>query len=213
MLSIAVPFAEREDLELKKVGDELIVRAGREKRAIVLPSALSRHTPAGAKLEDGRLEISFDTRTPEPPDRGARPTPRTTPAEPAPEASGARRPGSEQRSLAPASGPRSEPGRPRGPVRRRRPAVDAWRALREGLGAASAAARRAGDGELQCLELCPICRAADLLRATGPPELRGQLSEFQREALLTLRALLDHYIERLDEPPEPGERVEDIPIG
>ncbi len=92
------------------------------------------------------------------------------------------------------------------------PAADAWRALRDGLGAASAAHREHGDGELQCLELCPICRAADLLRATGPPELRGQLNEFQREALLTLRALLDHYIERIDGPPDPGDRVEDIPI-
>ena len=92
------------------------------------------------------------------------------------------------------------------------PAADAWRALRDGLGAASAASGHAHDGEMQCLELCPICRAADLLRATGPPELRGQISEFQREALLTLRALLDHYIERIDPPGEAGDRVEDIPI-
>ena len=87
-----------------------------------------------------------------------------------------------------------------------------------GARCATGSARRApldrehGEGELQCLELCPICRAADLLRATGPPELRGQLNEFQREALLTLRALLDHYIERIDGPPNPGDRVEDIPI-
>jgi arsenite-transporting ATPase len=61
VLTIPVPFASRDELELKKVGDELIVRAGREKRAIVLPAALSRHSPTGAKLEDGKLEISFDT--------------------------------------------------------------------------------------------------------------------------------------------------------
>jgi hypothetical protein len=77
-------------------------------------------------------------------------------------------------------------------------ATDAWRALH--------------DGEMQCVELCPICRAADVLRASGPPELRGQLNEFQREALMTLRALLDHYIERIDKAAEPAERVEDIPI-
>lgn len=87
------------------------------------------------------------------------------------------------------------------------PAGDAWRVLQEGLGSASHRA----DGQ-RCLELCPICRAADILRAGGPPELRGQLSDFQREALLTLRALIDHYIERLDERPEAGGRVEDIPI-
>lgn len=89
-------------------------------------------------------------------------------------------------------------------------AEQAWRALRDGLGAAAAA----GDhgGELRCVELCPICRAADILRATGPPELRGQINEFQREALLTLRALLDHYIERVDAEPGGGVAVEDIPI-
>jgi hypothetical protein len=88
-------------------------------------------------------------------------------------------------------------------------ATDAWRALRDGLGAAAATGH---DGEMQCVELCPICRAADVLRASGPPELRGQLNEFQREALMTLRALLDHYIERIDKAAEPAERVEDIPI-
>ena len=66
VLTIPVPFASRDELELKKVGDELIVRAGREKRAIVLPAALSRHSPTGAKLEDGKLEISFDTSKPAP---------------------------------------------------------------------------------------------------------------------------------------------------
>lgn len=90
-------------------------------------------------------------------------------------------------------------------------ATAAWRALRDGLGAANATASHGG--ELQCVELCPICRAADILRASGPPELRGQLSEFQREALLTMRALLDHYIERLEPEPHPSDRVEDIPIG
>lgn len=91
-------------------------------------------------------------------------------------------------------------------------ASEAWQALRDGLGAAAASAGHQSDGELHCLELCPICRAADLLRASGPPELRGQINEFQREALTTLRTLLDHYIERLDAPdPGPG-TVEDIPI-
>lgn len=60
VLSIRVPFAERDELTLKKVGQELIVRAGREKRTIILPAALGRHRPIGAKLEDGRLRVSFD---------------------------------------------------------------------------------------------------------------------------------------------------------
>ena len=89
------------------------------------------------------------------------------------------------------------------------PAADAWRVLQEGFGSGGGHGHAEGQ---RCLELCPICRAADMLRAGGPPELRGQLSDFQREALLTLRALIDHYIERLDARPEAGGRVEDIPI-
>lgn len=71
--------------------------------------------------------------------------------------------------------------------------------------------RLGGDG--RCLELCPICRGAELLRAAGPPgELRGGLDDLGREALLTLRALIDHYLERLDSEPAGGVRVEEIPI-
>jgi hypothetical protein len=55
------------------------------------------------------------------------------------------------------------------------------------------------DESPQCVELCPICRGADVLRATSSPELRGQWQTVQREALVTMRALIDHYLERLDE--------------
>ncbi len=60
VLSIPVPFADRSELDLSKVGQELIVRAGREKRTIILPAALARHRPCGAKLDDGKLEVSFE---------------------------------------------------------------------------------------------------------------------------------------------------------
>lgn len=67
------------------------------------------------------------------------------------------------------------------------------------------------DSDHHCLEYCPICRFADLVRATATPELKSQLMAWQRESALMLRALLDYYIERLaDNGPE--ERVEDIPI-
>lgn len=70
-----------------------------------------------------------------------------------------------------------------------------------------------GAGEHRCLELCPICRAADVLRASAPPELRGQWHTVQREALLTLKAAIEHYLERLDtDDSEPGPKVQDIPI-
>jgi hypothetical protein len=94
-----------------------------------------------------------------------------------------------------------------------------WRALRESLGAFGAAGAGAGDesghphgAEQRCLELCPICRAADLLRASGSPELRGQLGDLQRELLLTVRSLIDHYVERLDARPDRRGGVEEIPI-
>jgi len=59
-LRLRVPFGERDDLALQKVGSELVVTVGRQKRTIILPSALARRRPAGAKLERGSLEISFD---------------------------------------------------------------------------------------------------------------------------------------------------------
>jgi arsenite/tail-anchored protein-transporting ATPase len=60
VLSIPVPFADRSELDLSRVGQELIVRAGREKRTIILPTALARLRPAGARLEAGTLEVSFE---------------------------------------------------------------------------------------------------------------------------------------------------------
>lgn len=71
------------------------------------------------------------------------------------------------------------------------------------------------ESRLQCVELCPICRAADVLRSTSSPELRGQWQSVQREALLTMRTMIDHYLERLAEAEAQAEdepRVEDIPI-
>jgi hypothetical protein len=59
----------------------------------------------------------------------------------------------------------------------------------------------------ECVEWCPICRAADVLRATTTPEVREQWEGIQREALLTLRAIVDHYTERVSESP-PGPRRE-----
>jgi arsenite/tail-anchored protein-transporting ATPase len=58
-MRIRVPFADRSEVSLKKVGSELVVAAGREKRTIILPPALARRSPSGARLEDGALEVSF----------------------------------------------------------------------------------------------------------------------------------------------------------
>jgi hypothetical protein len=51
----------------------------------------------------------------------------------------------------------------------------------------------------------------DGLRRVAPRELDDQLTKLIREFLLTLRALIDWYLERLDRPRREPE-VEDIPI-
>lgn len=64
-----------------------------------------------------------------------------------------------------------------------------------------------------CLEWCPICRGAEVLRAGGSPEIRGQLQAVQRDSLMMLRALIDSYLARPPAPPPGGsDGVEDIPI-
>ena len=60
VMRIPVPFAERSEVSLKKVGSELVVGAGRERRTIILPGPLARRRPSGARFEDGVLEIGFD---------------------------------------------------------------------------------------------------------------------------------------------------------
>ena len=51
----------------------------------------------------------------------------------------------------------------------------------------------------------------DALRRAAPAELQERMTALIREALLTLRSLIDWYLERLDRPSrEP--KVEDIPI-
>ncbi len=66
--------------------------------------------------------------------------------------------------------------------------------------------------ERQCVELCPICRAADLISASAPPEFHEQWETFQNEALRMLRSFIDGYIDHLDRREEPSADVEDIPI-
>ncbi|HEV2062379.1 MAG TPA: TRC40/GET3/ArsA family transport-energizing ATPase [Solirubrobacteraceae bacterium] len=60
-LRLPLPFADKDDLGLKRIGDELVVRVGAQKRTILLPSALSGYRPSGASFDDGDvLVIQFD---------------------------------------------------------------------------------------------------------------------------------------------------------
>jgi arsenite/tail-anchored protein-transporting ATPase len=59
-LRLDVPFAEKGDLGLKKIGLEVVVRVGSQKRTIMLPPALAPYSASGARFDDGTLEISFE---------------------------------------------------------------------------------------------------------------------------------------------------------
>lgn len=61
------------------------------------------------------------------------------------------------------------------------------------------------------LDLSVLFALLDALRRAAPVELQERLTALIREALLTLRSLIDWYLERLDHPPREA-HVEDIPI-
>ena len=56
---LAMPFARKGDVSLKKVGDELVVAVDGRRRTVVLPPALAALRPAGAALDDGALVVRF----------------------------------------------------------------------------------------------------------------------------------------------------------
>jgi arsenite-transporting ATPase len=58
-LRLMLPFAQKGDISLKKIGLELIVGVDGHRRTIILPSALASFQPTGATFEDGALEVSF----------------------------------------------------------------------------------------------------------------------------------------------------------
>jgi arsenite-transporting ATPase len=59
VLEIDLPFTDREEIELGRRGDELLVRVGPYRRAMILPDSLRRRSVVGARLQDGRLEVEF----------------------------------------------------------------------------------------------------------------------------------------------------------
>ncbi|MFI8532106.1 ArsA family ATPase [Streptomyces aquilus] len=56
---VPLPGAIRDELDLIRRGDELVVAAGQFRRIVPLPSALRRCTVAGAALRDGELRVRF----------------------------------------------------------------------------------------------------------------------------------------------------------
>jgi hypothetical protein len=77
------------------------------------------------------------------------------------------------------------------------------------------AAREEGQ---HCLEWCPICRSADIVRATTSPDAIGQVQAIQNEAIGVLKSFLAIYAERTgqsghgprdDEPGGRGDETRD----
>ena len=59
-LRLTLPFAQKGDISLKKIGLELIVGVDGQRRTIILPSALGGFQPTAATFEDGALEVTFN---------------------------------------------------------------------------------------------------------------------------------------------------------
>ena len=59
-LSLYVPFANKEELDLFEAPNEVIIKIGNFKRNIPLPLALRKHQITGAKFEENKLLITFE---------------------------------------------------------------------------------------------------------------------------------------------------------
>lgn len=73
-LTMPLPLASASELELARHGDELIITVGSYRRVLPLPAALARGVVAGARLDDGRLQVRFAPR------ESARPIPSDLPS-------------------------------------------------------------------------------------------------------------------------------------
>lgn len=58
-LRVGLPFTDHDDLDVGRVGDELLLRVGPYRRALVLPDSLRRRPVTGAALREGVLRVTF----------------------------------------------------------------------------------------------------------------------------------------------------------
>ncbi len=59
LLKMNLPFASKEDVHLTRAGDELAISVGNFRRNTILPRALAALTVQKAKMEEGKLVVSF----------------------------------------------------------------------------------------------------------------------------------------------------------
>ncbi len=62
VLSVELPFADKDELALGRRDDELLVRVGPYRRSILLPDSLRRRKVVDAALRDGTLRVTFAAR-------------------------------------------------------------------------------------------------------------------------------------------------------
>ncbi len=63
LLSVDLPFTEKQQIHLSRHGDELIIDLGTWRRTLILPRLLVDAPTSGAKFEDGTLRIRFGSGT------------------------------------------------------------------------------------------------------------------------------------------------------
>ena len=59
-LRLPLPFAAKGEIDLKKIGPEVVVRVGGQKRTIILPATMAAYRPKSAQFEDGALSVQFE---------------------------------------------------------------------------------------------------------------------------------------------------------
>ena len=62
VMMLPLPGAAKDELDLSQIDDELLVRVGPYRRAILLPDSLRRRPVDDARLVDGVLEVRFGPR-------------------------------------------------------------------------------------------------------------------------------------------------------
>jgi arsenite/tail-anchored protein-transporting ATPase len=60
VLRLDLPLAQRQEVDLTRLGDDLVVTVSGFRRFVSLPSALRRCQVSGARLQDGGLDIRFE---------------------------------------------------------------------------------------------------------------------------------------------------------
>ncbi len=59
-LVLELPFTSRDDVELGRKGDELLIKVGSYRRAVILPDSLRKRPVLDAKMLSGRLRVIFE---------------------------------------------------------------------------------------------------------------------------------------------------------